>query len=59
MENVEMKVAGDKLTITIDLAAAGKLSSTGKTMLIATTGGAQPVSHSRGPKVAINVMVPR
>ena len=57
MENVEMKVVGDKLTITVDLKAPGSRSSTGKTLLIASTRGAEPVTYkSRGVTVALNVM---
>jgi hypothetical protein len=60
MENITMKVDGKTLTITVDLSASGKTSSTGKTRLIATTGGAQSVDCNgrEGVKVAINVMVP-
>jgi hypothetical protein len=61
MENVEIKVDGNKLVITVlDVTASGKPSSTGKTRLIASTGGAFPVDHPKvkGIKVALNVMVP-
>jgi hypothetical protein len=60
MDNVEMKVAGNKLVITIDLTATGALSSTGKTKLIATTHGAVPVGYDKrnGVKVSLNVTVP-
>lgn len=54
-----MKVVGDNLVLTIGLKATGKRSSTGKTMLIASTGGAVAVPYgSRQVKVAVNVMVP-
>ncbi len=55
-----MGVDGKILTITIDLSARGKASSTGKTRLIATTGGSQSVDCDgrEGVKVAVNVMVP-
>jgi hypothetical protein len=59
MDNVEMKVAGDKLVITVDLTRPGVASKTGKTKLIASTHGAEPVEcKRRGVKVALNVMVP-
>jgi hypothetical protein len=60
LDNLEMKVAGDKLVITIDLTGAGVPSSTGKTKLIASTRGAVPVDYANRPgiKVAVNVTVP-
>jgi hypothetical protein len=59
MDNVEIKVTGDKLVITVDLTRPGVQSSTGKTKLIASTHGAEPVDYKRrGLKVALNVMVP-
>jgi hypothetical protein len=60
VQNVEMRVDGNKLVITVDLTKPGELSSTGKTMLIASTRGAVPVDHPkiRGIKAALNVMVP-
>jgi hypothetical protein len=59
MENCEMKVTGDKLVITVDLKAPGAPSSTGKTLLIASTRGATAIDHPRGIKVALNVMAQR
>ncbi len=60
MDNVVMEVNGKTLVITVDLTAAGTPSSTGKTLLIASTRGAVPVVG--GPrqevKVALNVTVP-
>ena len=56
-----MRVDGKTLTITIDLSAPGKVSSTGKTHLIATTGGAVQLvgcDARDGIKVAVNVMAP-
>jgi hypothetical protein len=59
MDNVEMKVTGDKLVITVDLSRPGTASKTGKTKLIASTRGAEPIEcNRRGVKVALNVMVP-
>lgn len=60
MQNVEMKVEGDRLVIFVDLSRPGELSSTGKTKLVASTRGAVPVEHPkfRGVKAALNVMVP-
>jgi hypothetical protein len=61
MENIEVKVDGDKLIITIpDVTNHGRPSSTGKTRLIATTAGSVPVDRPKikGLKVALNVTVP-
>jgi hypothetical protein len=61
MGNIQTKVEGSKLIVTIDLTNAGKLSSTGKTKLIATTGGAISIDCGKvreGVKLAVNVMVP-
>jgi hypothetical protein len=48
MHNVEYKVAGDKLVITVDISqtTVGKApdSKTGKTRLVASTGGAQRIA---------------
>ena len=55
-ENVVAETKGSVLTITIDLAQPGHLSSTGKTMLVASTGGFQVV----GPcGEALNLTVTR
>ncbi|HVH73298.1 MAG TPA: hypothetical protein VM755_00125 [Stellaceae bacterium] len=57
MENIDMKVDGDKLVLTFDLKAPGKVSSTGRTKLIATTRGAVPVPHAkRAVTLAVNLM---
>lgn len=60
MNGIEMKVTGDKLVVTIDLTPKGVLSSTGKTMLVASTRGAAPVDYAKRPgmKIAINLTVP-
>jgi hypothetical protein len=61
MDNLDIKVDGNKIVITVlDVTKNGKTSSTGKTRLIASTGGAQPVDHPKvkGIKVALNVMIP-
>ncbi|MBR9977853.1 MAG: hypothetical protein KFH87_07170 [Bacteroidetes bacterium] len=41
MKNVEMKVEGNILTITIDLSKEYGLSSSGKSVIIASTEGVQ------------------
>jgi hypothetical protein len=59
MENCKFEVKGDTLTITVpNLKAAGKKSASGKTKLIAGTGGFVAVDHASGAKVSLNVTVP-
>jgi hypothetical protein len=57
----DLKVTGDKLVLTIDLTHAGKLSSTGKTMLVSTSNGALAVGYPQRPgmKISWNLMAPR
>jgi hypothetical protein len=60
MNGIDMKVTGDKLVLTIDLTARGAPSSTGKTLLVASTRGAVAIEYPKRPglKVAVNVTVP-
>ena len=46
MKNVQMSVDGKTLTITVDLSGNQGRSKSGKTVIIATTGGNQPVPGS-------------
>ncbi len=46
MKNVEMKVEGNILTITVDLTKEFGPSSSGKTLIIASTEGNQKVDGS-------------
>lgn len=48
MANVNTKVEGNKLVVTIDLAAQTAPSKSGKTQVVATTGGNLPVSGPNG-----------
>ena len=43
MQNVQMRLSGNKLTIEVDLAVVGCQSRTGKTRVVASTRGNQPV----------------
>jgi hypothetical protein len=43
MENVTISRKGKVLTITVDLSIEGKPSTSGKTLLIATTNGNAPI----------------
>jgi len=54
MKNVEMSVAGDILTITVDLTKEFGPSSSGKTIIIASTEGNVTI-QDREEKVGLNV----
>lgn len=54
MQNVKMTVQGDKLTITVDLAAPGKPSASGKTTVIASTHGNQKLD-GRNEYIGLNL----
>ena len=58
MKNVDFKRTGDKLVITIDLTKQHGPSSSGKTLIVATTEGNQDVPGLDGGKCGINVYVP-
>jgi hypothetical protein len=55
MKNVEMKVEGDKLTITVDLTKEFGPSSSGKTIIIASSEGNQTIDYKDGYKIGLNV----
>ena len=57
MKNVDMKVEGDKLIITVDLAKEFGPSSSGKNIIIASSEGNQtvPGKEDDGVKIGINV----
>jgi hypothetical protein len=54
MKNVQMTVAGNMLTITVDLTKEFGPSSTGKTIIIASTEGNVAVPE-RDEKIGLNV----
>jgi len=54
---MEIKVEGDKLTITTTL-GSGVPSSTGKTLVVATTNGFQAVAGT-DIRVSLNVIKPK
>lgn len=54
---MDIKLEGDKLTITT-IVASGVPSSTGKTLIVATTNGFIPVEGS-DIKVSLNVIRPK
>lgn len=53
--NVEMKVEGTKLVITVDLAQPGEVSSSGKSLVIGSTEGNISVPDKAEVKVGLNV----
>jgi len=55
MKNVDMKVVGKKLTITVDLTQEHGQSSTGKSTIIATTSGNIEVPGAPGVKIGFSV----
>ncbi len=59
MKNVEMKVDGNKLTIVVDLSQEFGLSSSGKSVTIASTEGNVAVPGFEEVKIGLNVYKPR
>lgn len=55
MKNIEMKVTGTKLVITIDLSKRFGKSASGKTDIIATTAGNVDVDEDTLPGVKIGI----
>lgn len=55
MRNVKMQVDGDTLTIRVDLSQTQGPSKSGKTIIIASTGGNKPVEGYPGVMVGLNV----
>lgn len=59
MKNVSTKIEGKKLTIVIDLDADHGPSKSGKTQVVATTGGNADVPGFPGFKLGINCYKPK
>jgi hypothetical protein len=59
VKNVEIKVDGSTLTITIDLSQEFGLSSSGKSVTIASTEGNVAVPGYEEVKIGLNVYKPR
>ena len=55
MKNVDMKVEGDKLTITVDLSKRFGKSSSGKSITIASSEGNQALPGIEEIKIGLNV----
>lgn len=59
MQNIQMSVEGNILTVTIDLSKEFGPSFTGKTTIIASTQGNQSVGDGSAKKIGLNVYAPR
>ena len=57
MENIEFDVTGNELIIRVDLSHRGAVSSTGKTIRVASTEGNVPVEGAEGVIAGINLYV--
>lgn len=57
MQNVKMTTKGTKLTIEVDLSQRNGKSASGKTTIIATTSGNQPVPGGDGAIIGLNIYV--
>jgi hypothetical protein len=55
MENVNIAIKGDILTITVDLSQTHGASSSGKSIVIASTQGNQKLNHPSGAVLGVNV----
>lgn len=55
MKNVDVKVTGDKLVITVDLSKSFGLSASGKSTTIATTAGNVSVPGREEVKIGLNI----
>jgi len=55
MRNVDMKVEGSKLVITVDLSVAGEMSSSGKSLVLGSTEGNVSVPDKPEIKIGLNV----
>ena len=57
-QNIEMSVEGNKLTLTIDLSQQFGISGSGKSQIIASTGGNVSVPGNESVKIGVNVYRP-
>ncbi len=59
MKNIEMNVEGDKLIIIVDLNQEFGLSSSGKSITIASTEGNVAIPNREEIKIGLNVYKPK
>jgi len=57
-QNVEMSLDGNKLTITVDLSKQFGVSGSGKSQIIASTGGNVSVPGNEAVKIGLNIYRP-
>lgn len=55
MKNVDMKLNGTMLTITVDLSKEFGMSSSGKSMIIASTEGNVSIPEKEEIKIGLNI----
>ena len=55
MKNIEMNVEGNKLTITVDLSQRYGKSSSGKSIIIASSEGNQAIPDNEAIKIGLNI----
>lgn len=55
MKNVEMKLEGNILTIKVDIPKEYGFSSSGKSIIIASTEGNQPIVPEHDVKIGLNI----
>ena len=55
MKNVEMRIEGNILTVKVDLSKEFGPSSSGKTIIIATTEGNVPIPGADDKKIGLNI----
>ena len=58
MNNITQTLQGNILTLTIDLSKPGTPSSSGKSLLIASTGGSVKVDGRPDVTIGVNVYTP-
>ena len=55
MENIKAEIKGHILTLTVDLSKRSGASKSGKSQIIATTGGNQKIEGADGAVYGLNV----
>lgn len=55
MKNIEMSVIGDQLTIKVDLSQSFGRSTSGKSIIIASTEGNQSIPGNEEIKIGLNI----
>lgn len=58
MKNMAMKTEGSKLIITVDMAKDFGPSKSGKSIIIASSEGNQPIPGADGAKIGLNIYRP-